>query len=309
MKNNKKPLVFTRGERIAIISVMLVVVILVLLNIFMPSIQGDLFITFHNLDSLIQRRQIAVNQQRAKERSSLFQADNAESRLNPFPFNPNSMSESDWQRLGLTERQIRGIMNYKAKGGTFYTKKDFKKLYSISEEEYAVLEPYIVIPVAEGRGNVAKSRERGMQSSDEDMKSVEDREKPLVDINLADSVTFERLPRVGCYMAQRVLAYRRKLGGYLNKEQLREVKGMDSARYEAIAPYVILEGNFIPDKLDVNRSDFKTLLNHPYLDYEMVKTIVRYRESRGFIKDWRQLLTILGSQHHPNPALEHYLKY
>ncbi len=309
MENHKKPLIFTRGERIALISVMLVVLILIGLNIFMPSLNGDRIFTFHNLDSLIRRQQVAINQHIANKRENLFQKDAAESRLNPFPFNPNSMSESDWQRLGLTERQIRGIMNYRAKGGAFYSKKDFKKLYSISEAVYAVLEPYIVIPAAAPRSYEAKSLDAGMQFAENEMETSEIKEIPIVDINLADSATFERLPRLGCYMVQRIMAYRKKLGGFLNKEQLREVKGMDSARYEAIAPYIVLDGAFVPQKLDVNRSDFKTLLSHPYLDYEMVKAIERYRESRGFVKDWQQLLTVLGSQHQPNPALERYLAY
>jgi hypothetical protein len=41
--------------------------------------------------------------------------------------------------MGLTDRQVRNIMNYKAKGGKFYSKNDLGKLYTISEEELDVI--------------------------------------------------------------------------------------------------------------------------------------------------------------------------
>lgn len=53
--------------------------------------------------------------------------------------------------MGLTDRQIRNIINYRDKGGKFYSKNDLAKLYTISEEDFAQLKPYIVLP-----GSVAK---------------------------------------------------------------------------------------------------------------------------------------------------------
>ena len=56
-------------------------------------------------------------------------------------------TDEDYKKLGLSEKQINTINNYKNKGGTFKTKEDFKKMYVISDEEYKRLEPYIVIKV------------------------------------------------------------------------------------------------------------------------------------------------------------------
>ncbi len=50
------------------------------------------------------------------------------------------------EKLGLTDKQISTIKNYEAAGGKFKRKEDLKKIYSISDIEYKILEPYINIP-------------------------------------------------------------------------------------------------------------------------------------------------------------------
>src|SRR5438128_581514 len=53
-----------------------------------------------------------------------------------FKFNPNGLSAEQWKKLGLSGRQIKGIKNYEAKGGHYYTKADVQKMYTITPEDY-----------------------------------------------------------------------------------------------------------------------------------------------------------------------------
>src|SRR5204863_4153281 len=62
-----------------------------------------------------------------------------------FDFDPNNLSSENWKQLGLNDGQIRAIRNYESKGGRFRKKEDLKKMYVISEKDYARLEPYIKI--------------------------------------------------------------------------------------------------------------------------------------------------------------------
>ena len=135
--------------------------------------------------------------------------------------------------------------------------------------------------------------------------TFERKDIPILDINVADSLSLVELPQIGEVMASRIQRYRDRLGGFVTFDQLYEVKGMDSARFATIKPYIILENNEIR-KLDVNRDDFKTLLRHPYLDYDQVKAIVNHRERKGFIKNWEQLQGIVGEV---NPLLKQYTSY
>ena len=128
---------------------------------------------------------------------------------------------------------------------------------------------------------------------------------PILDINTADSTALIDLPQIGQVMASRIHRYRNRLGGFVSLTQLFEVKGMDQDRFETIKPYIVLENNEIT-KINVNQDEFKTLLRHPYLEYEQVKAIVNHREKKGFINNWEQLQGIVGDV---NPLLESYVCY
>ena len=215
--------------------------------------------------------------------------------------------------MGLTDHQVRNIMNYKAKGGKFYSKNDLGKLYTISEEEFAQLEPFIVLPEV-SRGKNTKSASQGGVSTGSTTATnsttapSEKKAIPIVDLNTVDSTTLVELPQIGPYTAVRIIEFREKLGGFVDKEQLRDVKGMDEARFAAIQPYISL-GAIEIRKVYVNRADFKTLVHHPYLSYEQVKCIFNQREKRGMIKNWAQLEALLKEEGEVNPLLEQYVKY
>ena len=306
MESLRKWFSFSKGERVAVIAILATILIMILLCLFRPSRKSLTDASLHNLDSLLALRQNAIEAQRQQVTEN--------TKLHPFPFNPNAMTEEEWQQIGLTDRQIRNIMNYRAKGGKFYVKSDLGKLYTISEEDFAQLEPYIVLPEVSRSRNTKTAAQSGVSTPSKgsgassttakpEMKAI-----PMVDLNKADSALLEELPQIGGYTAMRIIAFREKLGGFVDKEQLRDVKGMDSARFNTIQPYILI-GEVELRKIDVNRDDFKTLVHHPYLSYEQVKRIFRQRESRGMIKNWAQLEALLKEEGEVNPWLERYVRY
>ena len=303
MEELRKFLSFNKGERVAIITILAVILLLVLACVLhRPRISLD-ETSLHNLDSLLALRNAALEEQQNATENVVQEV----AELTPFPFNPNTMTEEEGRNFGLTDRQIRNIINYRDKGGKFYTKGDLAKLYTISEEDYVQLEPYIVLPEVARKPAVKTSPEQ-KPSQEETAKPREKKDIPIVDLNTADSLALVELPQIGPYTALRILEFRDKLGGYVDKEQLRDVKGMDSTRFAAIEPYIII-GEAEPVKIDVNRDDFKTLVHHPYLNYEQVKLIVNQREKRGMIKNWAQLEDLLKTEGEIHPLLEYYVKY
>ena len=294
---------FSKGERVAIVTILALILLLILACLFRPSRKSLSDASLHDLDSLLALRQAAIELQQQQQTEKPQEVE-----LHPFPFNPNTITEEEWRQIGLTDRQVRSIMNYKAKGGRFYSKSDVEKLYTISEEEYAQLEPFIVLPEVQ-RSNTSKSSSRKQEGrSFEDKPKPEKKDIPIVDLNTVDSTTLIELPRMGGYMASRIIAFREKLGGFVDVEQLRDVKGLDSTRFAAMQPYLLI-GNIETKRIDVNRADFKTLVSHPYLSYEQVKCIFKQRETRGMIKDWAQLEALLKEVGEVNPLLEYYLSY
>jgi len=197
-----------------------------------------------------------------------------------FSFNPNNLGDELWKKLGLSERQIRVIKNYEAKGGKFYKKEDLQKVYSITLEDYARLEPYINIPVKDFSGN-----HPGLASTY--------KAKPLVvvEINHADSAQLTEIKGIGPAFANRILKYRNRLGGFYRKTQLMEVFGLDTAKYEEIEKQVAIDASEI-NKININTCDFDGLKRNPYLTFKQMNAIIQYRKQHGTYKSSTDLKNV-----------------
>lgn len=111
------------------------------------------------------------------------------------------------------------------------------------------------------------------------------------ELNTADSLDLVQLYNIGPVIARRILKYRSLLGGYVRKEQLREVYGIDSARYNDITPHLTVDPSRITP-IDINTADIDRLKHHPYLDYYQAKAIIRLREEKGAYASVRDILNI-----------------
>lgn len=228
----------------------------------------------------------------------------AEIKLKPFVFNPNQLPEDDWKKLGLTEKQIKTIKNYESKGGKFYKKEDLAKIYGISKEEYTVLEPFINIPSPDST-NAPISDHNKQRFTEKDQTGGKALPLQAIDLNTADSVSLVAIPGLGPWTAHRILKYRLSLGGFTSTSQLLEIQGMDSTRFAQISQFV-KQYKADVKQMKINRLSFKELLKHPYLNYEYVKQIVKFRESKGFIKDSKALQEVTGM---PDKELQKLLPY
>jgi competence protein ComEA len=62
-----------------------------------------------------------------------------------FVFDPNTVDSATLIKLGLRPRTVSIFLHWRAKGKKFYKKEEFRKVYTLTEEEYQRLEPYIII--------------------------------------------------------------------------------------------------------------------------------------------------------------------
>ena len=163
-----------------------------------------------------------------------------------FRFDPNKVSVEDLCRLGFSQRQAESIDAYRLKGGRFRRKSDFAKSYVVSDEMFARLEPYIDIP--------------------------------LLDLNLADSASFDALPGVGGYFASRMVRYRNELRGYSTPLQLLEIRKFDTTKYEQVRDLVCVNPSTVrPYPLWTLPED--SLRLHPYISPRAAHGIVIFREN------------------------------
>jgi len=179
-------------------------------------------------------------------------------------FDPNGLPAERWKQLGLSEKQIAVIKRFESKGGHFYKKEDVKKMYVISPETYAKLEPYIQIspPQFEQKNTPTKAS------------------KVRIDLNTADSLALDQVSGIGPAFAIRILKYRERLGGFYALEQLKEVYGVDSAHFAQWLPQLFLNTAAIR-KIDINTASFEELKRHPYLSYKQINALIQYRKQHG----------------------------
>lgn len=192
-------------------------------------------------------------------------------KLNPFTFDPNTLAVEGWEKLGYSHKQALAVDKYRAKGGVFRKNEDLKKLFFVGEEDYQLLEPYIVIEhIPERAANGQRTYER--PSHPVVVKKIE--------LNTADTADLKELRGIGSGYAKRIIKYRERLGGFCKPEQLMEVYGFTQELYEKVAPNIVIDGDEVR-KINLNTATVDQLKRHPYLDYYQAKAIVNYRNSAG----------------------------
>jgi len=102
----------------------------------------------------------------------------------------------------------------------------------------------------------------------------------VIELNSADSAKLTELKGIGASFARRIVNYRNRLGGFINKDQLKEVYGMDDDRYAEMQAQVSVDPSHI-QKIHINKVDFESLKYFPYLTFKQMNAIVQFREQHG----------------------------
>ncbi|MBK9317838.1 MAG: helix-hairpin-helix domain-containing protein [Bacteroidetes bacterium] len=147
----------------------------------------------------------------------------------------------------------------------------------LQPELFAQWEPFIEIKNAEAPP--AKQKSGLFQKKKQEL--------PILDLNRADTIALQDLPLIGSGRARAIVNYRERLGGYISLEQMLEVKAIPDSVYEAILPYLkVVSGPY--RKLDINHLPADSL-RHPYLNKQLARMIVSYREQHGVFKTYQDL--------------------
>jgi competence protein ComEA len=189
-----------------------------------------------------------------------------------FVFDPNTAAENDWQRLGVSAKTARTIINYRSKGGKFRKPDDIRKIWGLSNADAERLLPYVRIA---GTETVAKTT---FSESATRQPSV-NRQPAIIDINTADLSAWAALPGVGDALANRITRYREKIGGFRSVEQVAKTYGISDSLFRNILPYLRLDTGNLP-KLDLNTASAYAL-TQAGIDQRFARELVRYREQHG----------------------------
>lgn len=190
-----------------------------------------------------------------------------------FLFDPNTVSQEDLKRLGFSEKVIRTLNNFRNKGGKFFKKEDFKKIYGISEEDYTTLENFIEIKPANKynenfqKENINNERKVVIEPFEFDPNSAS--KEDLLNLGFSKRA------------ANNLLKFRAKGGQIYKKENLSKIYGVDEKLYNKLYPFITLEKR--EDKLEVQEpKEFKTTSSFS-------KPEITLDINSATIDDWQQL--------------------
>lgn len=209
-----------------------------------------------------------------------------------FYFDPNILDKNGWRKLGLRDKTIQTILNYRDKGGRFKKPEDLQRIYGLAKKDYERLVPYIRIQ----SDRVENETDAGKTSSGETVAAPNKFErKPLsIDINSADTTAFIALPGIGSKLAARIVNFRDKLGGFYSIEQVGETFGLPDSTFQKIKPLLQLKSNLIR-KININTATVDELKAHPYIKYSIANSLIAYRNEHGpfsKIEDIKKVMAI-----------------
>lgn len=213
-----------------------------------------------------------------------------------FVFDPNEIDSASLVLLGFSPRQAKSIVNYRNKGGKFYSKESFGKSFVVSEEMYARLYYHIEIKQKPQRKENFTEKSDAVRENTEVATVIENKESYntgkktyTVELNSADLNELQKFRNIGEYYAKKIVEYRDKLGGFYKPEQLMEIKGIDSARFEAFRNQILIDTSLIR-RININAATETELTKHPYINNFTAKAIIKYRKFKGVITSPDEML-------------------
>jgi len=187
-------------------------------------------------------------------------------------FDPNEVTLAELDKMGFPGYIGKNMLRYRQAGGKFSKREDFRKLYGMTDSIYNMWEAYLVIP----EGDKIDTFRTFVYT------------KPIVELNHADSAELLTISGIGPYFAGKIISYRDRLGGYLDADQLLEVKGMDKERIEVIRSQIIIDSTNIV-KINLNTITLAGLKRHPYITSRLAESILKYRQFAESIGDIKEL--------------------
>ena len=275
---------FNKGHRRAVFIMSLLIIILVVVRVYFINAPENTGIT-QRMREKVKEINAAVDTIDVRKSGRVKKYQNRGKNhisIKPEAFDPNKATARQLMAAGLSRKQAYTIVKYIKSGGSFKYKEDLKKINCISDSDYYNIEKYILLD------NIP---------SGETVQNASDTKMPIIELNGATAEDLLEINGIGPYTAKSIIRYRTMLGGYYSVEQLKEVYGIDSLKYENIRKFFIVNRDSLKT-IDLNKSDFYSLKRHPYISKKQAFEItnhIKYVEKFHSVEELKKLKSINDS--------------
>ncbi|HEX5153950.1 MAG TPA: helix-hairpin-helix domain-containing protein [Parafilimonas sp.] len=232
----KEWFLFTRRDRNAATMLLLIIGLLIVLPYLVPAKRSDI-----HIDKALQEEldQYLLEHPRASEQAVHITANdtavNDTVKHELFFFDPNTLSEDGFIQLGLSQKVIHTLINYRNKGGYFKTPEDIRKIYGLSKTDADRLIPYVRITPVNTRPK--KDDNMPVQAN----ATTPSKAYQKININTATAEDWKAFPGIGEVLANRIIKFRTSMNGFKNVNQVGKTYGLSDSVFQTIKPYLYIE--------------------------------------------------------------------
>lgn len=203
-----------------------------------------------------------------------------------FLFDPNTIDRGALDSLLLPEGIKNNILKFREKGGRYYSARDFKKMYGVTDSIYRVVEPFLVLETKEAKSAGLKKHEEFF----------------TFDPNTASDADFLQLG-LNERQIQTIRNYQHKGGRFRKSTDFLKLYGIPESQKIALAEFVVIEEKPEPKAerndaerilIEINGTDSVELKSLPGIGNILSKRIVKYRDMLGGFYSLDQLKEVYG---------------
>ncbi|WP_324721499.1 ComEA family DNA-binding protein [Salinimicrobium sp. HB62] len=268
MNNWRSHFVFNRSQQNGIFVLVAIIIVLQLIYFFYP------FSSEVPLDP--EEEEMVLRLQQSVDSLKLAAADKESVEI--LPFNPNFISDYKGYLLGMSVAEIDRLHDHRKRNLWVNSAEEFQEVTGVSDSLLKILSPSFRFP------------EFRQKTSEENKVSKVTFSAPLSkeDLNTATAADLQRVNGIGEKLSARIVNYRNSLGGFRANFQLYDVYGLSPEVVErALQRFEVKTG--AAEKFDLNQVTLMQLTGLPYFNYEQARSIIKYREEVGEIKDFLEL--------------------
>jgi DNA uptake protein ComE-like DNA-binding protein len=266
--------VYTKSQRLGILSLLSLIFILQLLYFF--------------IDFTPKESDTAEKEKWLSLQTKFDSLKNVQKEYKPkaYPFNPNFITDFKGYRLGMSVVQIDRLLAFRKENKYVNSAAEFQRVTGISDSLLAAISPYFKFP--DWTKNAAGS------FNDNHFKYRESMHKKIVivDINSATQEDLMKVHGIGPALSERILKQRELLGAFINMDQLSDIWGLSPEVIEKLGKSFNVSKIINIKRLNINTASLKELSDFPYFRYRLAKAILTYRSMNGGIHNFDDLTKI-----------------
>ncbi|MUP46397.1 helix-hairpin-helix domain-containing protein [Gramella sp. BOM4] len=199
-----------------------------------------------------------------------------------YPFNPNFITDFKGYQLGMKVEEIDRLLAYRAAGKWVNSKEDFQKVTGVSDSLLNRIAPSFRFPEWVNRSEAAVTRK------------IHEPVIEVADLNAATAEDLMRVRGVGEVLSERIVKYRKSIGGFLDVIQLQDVYGLNEETIGNIQKHFRIISKPDTNLKNINTIKESELAEMPYFNAVLARKVIQYRNLHEGIRGFEELAQIGG---------------